>query len=143
MPYQFKTLTYWVLITNCLILIGAGHGAGPLILFEAILFATVHSYNDYNFCIGFNCTYDNSLLAVAFISLIGQILLVISIFRKSNRLRLISIIALLLAFALLCHNFQNDNAAIFSFVSGFVFLALSVILIYFQLRQKKSEDVAP
>ena len=64
-----KILTILTLIFNSLILIGAGHGFGPLFLFEALIFTPNYVNESEINLIG---TYDQKIIPFAFFSIIFQ-----------------------------------------------------------------------
>jgi hypothetical protein len=71
---DYKPFIYYTLIANCLIVIGAGHGIGCLVMIEIFLFPYV---NQDGFTLSFNAPYDSSLPAAALFSLPGSLLLYI------------------------------------------------------------------
>jgi hypothetical protein len=128
-----KKLNFPVILTvilNALIVIGVGHGLGCLLIYEILSpkfilddgldFTKVNSY-------------DERLLPVAFLSLIFQILLLISLKVKTRKLQkaLINIfcIALILVFLFLIKDFSESNLNRLSFMGGIPFLISSIILL--------------
>jgi hypothetical protein len=68
-----------VLILNLLIIVGAGHGGAPLILFE------VFSLKDLGeFKINISGSYEDRIATAALVSLVGQIILISSYFCKKK-----------------------------------------------------------
>jgi hypothetical protein len=126
MPYQFKTLTYWVLITNGLVFIGAGHGVAPIALFEIMIAPMSLFGNDFKFCLNFNCSYQDSLLAVSILFLIGQIMLLIANVSESGRLRFISLTIMAVSFSFLCR--ALDGLTVLALVTGSPFILLYLLL---------------
>lgn len=128
-----KKLNFHVILTiilNALIVIGAGHGLGCLLVYEVlspkfiitdgINFSAVNSY-------------DKRLLPVAFLSLIFQILLLISLKIKTWKLQKALIntfcIALILIFFYLIKDFSESNLDKLSLMGGIPFLLSSIILL--------------
>jgi hypothetical protein len=126
MPYQFKTLTYWVLITNGLVFIGAGHGVAPIAFFEIMVTPKSLFGNDLKFCLNFNCSYEDSLLAVSLLFLIGQFALLAANIGESGRFRLLSLIIMAISFSFLCRTL--DSYAVLTLVTGSPFILLYLLL---------------
>lgn len=127
MPYQHKKLTYWVLITNCLIIIGAGHGIAPILFFEFILPFNMGS-DGFDFCVGLHCSYDQSLFLTAILSFCGQLLLLIANSEESSISRIVSLTFMWLGLFYICHNF--DEIATITFLYASPFIITSGYLIY-------------
>ncbi|MEN4762766.1 hypothetical protein ABEG63_20770 [Chryseobacterium sp. C39-AII1] len=128
-----KKLNFLVILTvilNAVIVIGAGHGWGILLIFEVlspkfILTEGIH-FNKFD-------SYDGRLLPVAFLSLIFQILLLISLKVKVWKLQKIlihtSCIALILVFFVLIKDFSESSLDKLSLLGGIPFLISSVFLL--------------
>ena len=71
---KFRTLT---IILNLIIMIGRGHGAGPLAIFEALALNDLAS-GDFHFNI--SGSYDDKIMTVALLSFFGQCVLIASFF---------------------------------------------------------------
>ena len=70
---NLNTLTYLTVVLNFFIVIAAGHGIAFIGLLEIFLFPYISS-EDFSFSL--SDTYENSLGAVALVSLVGQCLLI-------------------------------------------------------------------
>jgi hypothetical protein len=140
MPYKFKALTYWIIIANCLMMIGAGHAVAPFIFWELFTLISGDIYGE-NFCFGFGCSYNASLNVAALVSLAGQFMLLVSTGRESHWLRHISLGILLFGFAFLCHNLFSDGLTQFTFFTGIPFLAFTIRLIYLLRMQVPDEQI--
>ncbi|MGF7075463.1 hypothetical protein [Mucilaginibacter sp. 3215] len=137
MNNQYRGLTIAVLISSCFILIGAGHGVGPIILFEVMFpFA---SENKLSFSLSNN--YDNSILASALILLIGQFLLFVATHKEHIITRLVALLVMWIALFFLTHNiFNGDSLSEFSLGSATPFLILSITLFSFDVKQYLQRD---
>ena len=124
-----KILTILTLIFNALILIGAGHGFGPIILIEALLFSPNYLKDSEINLIG---NYDEKIIPFAIINLIFQILLFFSLFVKAslkNKLINIASVVLILNLIYFTYDFTKSNLSQFTIVSGIPFLIISLLLI--------------
>ena len=125
------------IVSNLCILVGAGHGAGPLGLFEVVAVTNIS-----RFTLSFSASYEESLAAASWFALIGQILLITAIVIKNDALRFrVGIAGLLsqwLGFFYLTHNYFAgiDDVSRFSFVTGIPFLIFSGLLTYKMIRYK-------
>ena len=132
-----KSLTIGTIIANLFILIGAGHGVGPIGIVE------VFRFNSYFFHepIKFSGSYDNTIPLSLIISLIGQLLLFVSLFNLPKQLKMCAICILWLGFIYLTHNIvTGDKLSWFSFWSGTPFVICSVILFIRTLLVAKQES---
>jgi hypothetical protein len=79
-----------------------------------------------------------SLGAVALFSLLGQLLIIFSLFMNENRktfiIKTIGLLFLWLAFYYLSHNLFTDTISIVSFFSGTPFLVFSILLGYKNIK---------
>ena len=131
---NLKRLTIWTIILNFFIVIGAGHGIAPIGLFE--IAALFHGFEvmDGLFSLSLTNSYDKSIAAAALFSLIGQSLLVISIFSNKYQrivwLKNAGLAFLWIGFYYLTHNLFSDNISVFSFAFGIPFLIISGVLFY-------------
>jgi len=125
-----KKIKILTIILHSLILIGAGHGIGFLIFFDFFsipaLFMNKIEYN-------LKADYDNRLMLVGLISMIGKITLIFSFFIKSKRNKIlteINGISLLWisVYFLTSGNWNYNSLFEFSFWSSIPFLISSIIL---------------
>lgn len=124
-------MVIWALLTNMLILVGLGNGTGFMIIIEAIFVPLV--LND-NFYFSLSDTYAHLLPTAAMLSLIGQILLGISLFKKS-KLSLASLVisGLLFAYGGLLYltvNAGQDNESLTGLITAVPFVCVSVLIIH-------------
>ncbi|BEV06677.1 hypothetical protein [Chryseobacterium gambrini] len=127
-----KKLNFPVITTailNAFILIGAGHGLGILLIYEIL--SPQFILSDAN---AFNLDhYDGRLVPAAFLSLIFQVLLLMSLKIKRWRLQKILIntfcIILMLVFFALVKDFSKSNVDQLSLISGIPFLISSLFLL--------------
>jgi hypothetical protein len=140
---NFKGLTIWTIVLSFFIIIGAGHGIGCIGLIE--IAAIVSPFTKSNiwtdkFSLSLTADYDNSLLASALFTLIGHILLIVSLLVKNVKIRfwtkVSGLLSLWLSFYYLTHNLLHDGLSQFSFVTGLPFLIGSLLLAYGIVRQK-------
>ena len=123
-----KILTILTLIFNSLILIGAGHGFGPLFLFEALIFTPNYVNESEINLIG---TYDQKIIPFAFFSIIFQNVLIISLFAKNTvkkNLIIISLILLLSNLLYFTFDFTESSLSTFSLISAIPFIVTALIL---------------
>ena len=124
-----KILSILTLIFNTLILIGAGHGFGPLILIEILLFSPSF-INDFR--INFIGGYDERLIPFALSSLIFQIILIFTLFINSvwkRKLINLSCVFLIISLLYFTYDFTDSNSSNFTIISGIPFLIISILLI--------------
>ena len=127
-----RLLTIWTIVLNTVILVGAGHGLATIGIFE-ILFALAPFVGHLNFELSFslNATYDQSLLAAALFSFLGQVALLVSIIRKKkgkSAMRYLGIPLLWIGYFYLSHNFIDDAGSQLSLFTGLPFFVVSVLL---------------
>lgn len=124
-----KILTVLSLLFNALILIGAGHGFGPTILFEALIFSPSFTKESEINLIG---SYDEKIIPFSLVNLIFQIILVVSLFSKRSlkkNLINLSSIFLILNLIYFTYDFNESSLSKFTIVSGIPFLMVSVFLL--------------
>lgn len=126
-----KTLNFlsWLtVILNGCIVIGAGHGIGILFIYEILGFKFILDED-----INFFGSYDERLVPVALISLICQVLLLISLWAKpwKTKKMLITVFCLILvlAFLFLVRDFPESGIDTFSLIGGIPFFISAVILL--------------
>ena len=124
-----KILSILTLLFNALILIGAGHGFGPIILFEFLIFSSDFTRDSEINLIG---KYDEKLIPFAFLNLIFQIILFSSLFmnqKLKTRLITISVICLLLNLLYFTYDFIESSLSRFTIISGIPFIIIGCYLI--------------
>ncbi len=128
---NIKRMAIWALLTNMLILVGLGNGTGFMIIVEAIFIPLI--LND-SFYFSLSDTYAQLLPTAAMLSLIGQILLGISLFRKTKLSQaLLVITGLLFAYGGLLYltiNAGQDNESLTGLITAVPFVCVSVLILY-------------
>ncbi|MBE9662883.1 hypothetical protein [Mucilaginibacter myungsuensis] len=121
-------LTIGTIAANGLILIGAGHGVGPLLVLEIIFLTGGYgSLNELKFSM--TGSYNSTITAACLFSFIGTVTLFISLFNVPKLYRVTGIVSLWVGFIYIVHSFfRGDNIAAFSFWTGTPFLVCSMIL---------------
>jgi hypothetical protein len=132
---NINKLTIIIVVLNLLIVIAAGHGFGILGLIE--LFWFPYNVSKYDIQTSLD-SYDKSLPFVALLSLIGQIVLLISLLNSKFQLalKIIGNILLLLAFYLLSKDLRDDEKSCLSFLTGLPFLITSIGLFILMVNEK-------
>lgn len=126
-----RKLTIGILISSMCILIGAGHGVLPMLVFEI----GIPLKHNYPFSFALQKDYELNQAASAIYMLIGQILLFFSTVKRILAARLFALFVLWVGFFYLVHGlFRGDGLASFSFCTGIPFLSMSVWLFVFDIR---------
>lgn len=134
---SLKSLTIWIIVLNFFIIIGAGHGIGCIGIIEILsligtLTGQIFDKEDISFSL--TSTYDKSLLVVGLFSLIGQLLLIISLITKKPDKKVWTkiggLIFLLIGFYYLTHNYFNDDLSKIGFFTGLPFLICSLVMLF-------------
>lgn len=122
--------TILTVISNALILIGAGHGTAPFIFAE--IFALTVMFSNFNE-INITGNYDEKLIPIAILSLVFQIILITTLFKKNLKKKRIfitcSAIALIILLLYLIKDFSESSLDKMTLTSGIPFLISSLILI--------------
>lgn len=127
-PQTFRQLTIWTIITNMLIIVGAGNG-----LFIVIYELTLPFHPEEQLALSLNNFFDDLLPAAAVFSLSAQIFLFFSIFFKTGLKLFFTFLGLTFAVAGLIYlgvNLGRDSDATWALVSAIPFTTLSIILFY-------------
>ncbi len=136
---RFSKLTIWTIILDFLIVVAAGHGIGFLGLFEIFWFPQFYGMGTEDFSATLTGSFDN-IGFVAFISLVGQLLLIITfILRQQTQIfwtKLLGLVFVLVGYFYLSYNVFYSNISAISFVTGLPFLIVSLILSYRLIKQK-------
>jgi hypothetical protein len=114
------------------VLIGAGHGVGPLLLIEIASLVNHNAFAE-RLSLSLHDSYDHLLLSAALIAGLGQIIMVIAMILKPRKVK----VALLLPATILMYvgvlylalNMLTDSASMMSFVTAIPFFILSIILL--------------
>jgi len=123
---KYPTLAIFVLISNMIIIIAAGHGICPLGIFVWLL--PVHSLD--SGLSPFNTIYQGLNFAACLLSLLGELILIINIFLKKQQLVLIALPILYIGLCCLIFALfdKNDEASMpsMSVYTAIPFLILSI-----------------
>lgn len=123
------TLRVLTIVLSLLIIIGAGHGIGPLVLFE------VFSLNELisgDFQINITGRYDERLTTVGLIAFIGQSVLAIALFfdkRIKSILTIIGSLILVAAIAILTQGSEFMNLDMISLIFSLPSIVTALILV--------------
>tara|TARA_R100000935_G_C2696741_1_gene108693 strand:- start:32 stop:493 length:462 start_codon:yes stop_codon:yes gene_type:complete len=127
---NIKKIKIFTIILHSLIIIGAGHGIGILLFFDFLsipdLFRNGLKYN-------LNADYQDRLMLVGLISVIGKIIMIFSLFVKTMRIKnLTGLSGILLlwisVYFLTSGNWSYNSLYEFSFWTSVPFLISSVLL---------------
>jgi len=121
-------------ISNALIVVGAGHGIGFLGLIEVFWLPQFYGIGTEDFSLSIASSYDKTLGIAAILSLLGQLLLLTTLLIKGQQTTLLIKIAGLLllwtGFFYLTHHLFVDTTSLIGFVTGLPFLGFSGLLLY-------------
>jgi hypothetical protein len=124
-----NTLRTLTIILNTLIIIGAGHGIGPLGLFEVVSIREL-ILGDFHFNIAGR--YDDRLMTVGLISLMGQSTLISGFFfdrRIKSLLTIIGCLIMLTGTYILTKDSKDMNLDMFSLLFSLPFIGTSLVLL--------------
>ena len=134
---KITKLIIWTVALNFFILIGIAHGIAPIGLIEIGWFPYLNS-KEFHWSI--TSSYDNSICAIAFLNFLGQIILITSLILKNLKAQAIVIysgfIVSWIGFVYLTHTLFINSAARISFITGILFLIISIML-FFRVRRAK------
>lgn len=119
-----KTRSIVIVFLSLFILVGYGHGFGPIGIIEIIVIPNIFLGDSY-----IQNSYERDMFTSALFLLIGQLILISSLFLKNQKRKFIEIagiIILLIGFYILVFP-MNDSLRRFSFYSGLPFLVIGVI----------------
>ncbi|RXK61957.1 hypothetical protein ESA94_02790 [Lacibacter luteus] len=122
-----KKLKIWTLITHGLILVGAGHGI--LFLFIIEIFTFPYLTKD-SFIFSFNGV-DNHFAVIGFLSLLGQICLLFSLFNLKQNLKnvfqIVGLILFWLSIAYFIYDTTKDSYTHIALVTVIPFAVCTII----------------
>ncbi|NVK10095.1 MAG: hypothetical protein HWD89_13660 [Tenacibaculum sp.] len=136
---NIKKIKLYTILFHSFIIIGAGHGIGIMLFFDYLsipsLFKNGIKYNLY-------AEYQDRLMLVGLISVIGKIILILSLFLNSNKIKsfttLIGIILLWISvYFLTSGNWLYDWLYVFTFLTSIPFLIASIKLISLILKNQQ------
>lgn len=127
-----RKLTIAVLIASLCMLIGVGHGIGPIVILEVM----IPFHHNYPLSFALERKYEDNLAASAIFLFAGQMLLLFTTVKRQIPGRLFALFVLWVGFFYLVHGiFISDSLAWFSFCTGLPFLTMSVVLFSFDIKQ--------
>jgi hypothetical protein len=138
---NIKKIKLYTILFHSFIIIGAGHGIGIMLFFDCLsipsLFKNGLEYNLY-------AEYQDRLMLVGLISVIGKIMLILSLFLNTNKIKslttLIGIILLWISvYFLTSGNWFYDWLYGFTFLTSVPFLIASIKLISLMLKNKQNK----
>jgi hypothetical protein len=125
-----------ILVLSALLIVGYGHGIAVIGMIELIVIPSFfkESY--------IQNTYENDLFLAAFILLIGQLLLIVSLFIKHKLkvkgvFEVIGILTLLIAFFILVYP-MDDGLRKIGFYGGLPFLSIAILTLIFHFKTLKN-----
>ncbi len=127
---MIKRIKIWTIILHSIIIIGAGHGIGILGIMDIACIPQIIENGIQNNNFG---DFGDNLILVGLISLIGKIVLIISLFMKKepnkNIAGLIGLFILWISFyVLVSGNWNYDSLYELAFWTGLPFLICSIVL---------------
>ena len=127
---MIKRIKIWTMILHSMIIIGAGHGIGILGIMDIACIPKIIENGIQNNNFG---DFGDNLILVGLISLIGKIVLIISLFMKKepnkNIAGLIGLFILWVSFyVLVSGNWNYDSLYELAFWTGLPFLFCSIVL---------------
>ncbi|WP_299112156.1 hypothetical protein [uncultured Winogradskyella sp.] len=128
---DIKKVKIFTILIHSFIIIGAGHGIGIMGMIDI---ASIPNLID-NYGFTLNGNFDDNIMSIGLISLIGKILLILSLFMKTNRTKnLTGLIGLLLlwisVYFLTSGNWNYDSLYELAFWTSIPFLISSIVLTY-------------
>lgn len=136
---NIKKIKLYTILFHSFIIIGAGHGIGVMLFFDYLSIPMLFNNGiDYNL----KAEYQDRLMLVGLISIIGKITLILSIFINLNKIKnvitLIGIILLWISvFFLTSGNWFYDWLYGFTFLTSIPFLIYSIKLTQLIFKNKR------
>lgn len=139
---EIKKIKIFTILIHSFIIIGAGHGIGIMGILDVIGITQIPEMYKNGIEFNLNGDFQDRLSFVIIFSLIGKVLLIISLFLKGNRKKNIStifgIIFLWISVYLLSSgNWNYDSLYEIAFWTSVPFLILSIILTYLIIKNVK------
>jgi hypothetical protein len=135
-----KKLIIRTVISNALIIVGAGHGIGFLGLIEVAWLPQIYWIGTEDFSLSPASSYDKTLGLVALLCLVGQLLLLSTLLIKRPQIaQIFIIVSLLLLWTgtfYLTHHLLVDTVSLIGFITGLPFLVFSGLLLYRTFRHE-------
>ncbi|MBR9847350.1 MAG: hypothetical protein GYB35_15160 [Algicola sp.] len=135
---KIKKVKIFTILIHSFIIIGAGHGIGIMGMIDI---ASIPNLID-NYGITLSGNFDDNIMSIGLLSLIGKILLIFSLFIKINRIKnltgLIGISLLwITVYFLTSGNWNYDSLYELAFWTSVPFLISSLILTYLIIKNIK------
>jgi len=129
-----RALKAWTLITSCIIIIGFGHGIGPILLMELpypVAFRKLDLASEYQY-----------LIYPSVIFFIGHLAYAVFLFARKRIILWISLLVLWIGLFLLIESmFSGDAIGAIALISGIPFMILSGILFRYSLQSTQNEGI--
>ena len=129
------------IVLNLLIIIGAGHGIGPLGLFEIF---SVRELLTGEFSFNITGRYDERLMSVAIISLAGQLILILTFFitkKVKSSLTIFGSVVLLTGIFILTQDFTEMNLDTFSLVFSLPCIVTAIMLSILETKELLKKEI--
>lgn len=128
---EIKKVKIFTILIHSFIIIGAGHGIGIMAMIDI---ASIPNLID-NYGFTLNGNFDDNIMSIGLLSLIGKIILISSLFVKINRIKnLTGLIGILLlwisVYFLTSGNWNYDSLYELAFWTSVPFLISSMLLTY-------------
>ncbi|MFC7445296.1 hypothetical protein C7H62_0499 [Mesoflavibacter sp. HG96] len=135
---DIKKIKIFTILIHSFIIIGAGHGIGIMGMID--IASIPNLIDNYEFTISGN--FDDNIMSIGLLSLIGKIMLIISLFVKINRIKnLTGIIGISLlwitVYFLTSGNWDYSSLYKIAFWTSVPFLISSIILTYLIIKNIK------
>ena len=123
---NIKKIKLYTILFHSFIIIGAGHGIGVMLFFDYLSIPMLFNNGiEYNL----NAEYQDRLMLVGLISIIGKITLILSIFINLNKIKnVITLIGIILLWISVF--FLTSGNWFYNWLYGFTFLTSIPFLIY-------------
>ncbi|QLE02374.1 hypothetical protein HX109_12710 [Galbibacter sp. BG1] len=135
---EIKKVTIFTILIHSFIIIGAGHGIGIMGIIDIAYISNL--IDNYGFTLTGN--FDDNIMTIGLLSLIGKILLILSLFVKinwtKNLTQLIGILLLWISvYFLTSGNWNYESLYELAFWTSIPFLISSIILTYLIVKNIK------
>jgi hypothetical protein len=132
---EIKKVKIFTILIHSFIIIGAGHGIGIMGMIDIACIPNL--IDNYGFTL--NGNFDDNIMTIGLLSLIGKILLILSLFVKKNRTKnLTGLIGILLlwisVYFLTSGNWNYEFLYELAFWTSIPFLISSIILTYLIIK---------
>ena len=133
---MIKKTKIWTIILHSIIIIGAGHGIGILAIMDVASLPLIYEDGIKDSMTG---GFGENLVLVGLISIIGKVVLILSLFLKKEPIKNITgIIGLFILwvsfYVLVSGNWNYDSLYELAFWTGTPFLICSIVLLFLLIR---------